>query len=252
MPKLVFLGTSNAIPDETHENTHMLFWGREKVVLIDCGTSPLLRFKKIGLDFNLLTDVILTHFHPDHVSGLPQLLVNMWLLGRKAPLNIHGLAHTMDRIEGLLDFYAWTDWPGFFPVFLHRVPDNENTRVISSNEFLISASPVKHFIPTIGLRVEMLQNKKVLVYSCDTEPCPQVTRMAEGADILIHEASGAEPGHSSASQAGEAAARAEVGELFLVHYPTGDNQTGNLVAQASEMFKGIVALATDYQVIDLD
>ena len=60
--------------------------------------------------------MILTHFHPDHVSGLPSLLLDMWLMGRKDPLTIYGLAYTLERMEKLMEAYDWASWPGFFPV----------------------------------------------------------------------------------------------------------------------------------------
>ncbi len=43
MPKLIFLGTSNAIPAMDHENTHMVLVGSDRVVLIDTGHNPIIR-----------------------------------------------------------------------------------------------------------------------------------------------------------------------------------------------------------------
>ncbi len=123
MAKLIFLGTSNAISDENHENTHMVLVGESRTVLIDCPNSPIMRFQNASVDFTRLSDLILTHFHPDHVSGVPQLLMNMWLMGRHQPLNIHGLQHTLDRIENLMGLYGWSEWPDFFPVAFHRLPE---------------------------------------------------------------------------------------------------------------------------------
>jgi ribonuclease Z len=250
MAKLIFLGTSNAISDENHENTHMVVVGEERTVLIDCPNSPFLRFQKAGVDINRLSDLILTHFHPDHISGVPQLLMNMWLMGRLRPLNIHGLQHTLERIEYLLGLYGWSEWPGFFPVGFYRLPEQALVSILDCDEFHIFASPVQHFIPTIGLRIEFTKSKKILAYSCDTEPCMQVTQLAKGADVLVHESSGALPGHSSAMQAGEAARLAEVGSLYLIHYPTGQFASGDPVAEARRQFDGPVALAKDYMVLD--
>ena len=252
MPKLIILGTSNAIPDENHENTHMLLVGEQRIVLIDCGNSPFVRFKKAGVDFNLISDLVLTHFHPDHVSGVPLMLMDMWLMGRIRPLNIYGLQHTLDRIENLMGFYSWSDWPNFFQVIFHRLPEQELVPVLECEEFRMQAMPVQHFVPTIGLRIEFLKSMKVLAYSCDTEPCPQVLRLADGADILIHEASGALPGHSSAEQAGKAAAEAETGALYLIHYPTGQFARGDLMAEARKHYKGPIVLAEDFMTIPFD
>jgi ribonuclease Z len=252
MPKLIFLGTSNAIPDENHENTHMVLVGEQHTILIDCVNNVLLRLQKVGVDYDQVTDLITTHFHPDHVSGVPQLLMNMWLMGHHRPLNIYGLAYTLDRIESLMESYGWKEWPGFYPVFFHRVPQEELATVLENEEVRIFASPVQHFIPNIGLRIEFRGPNKVVAYSCDTEPCPQVLRLAAGADMLIHEASGALPGHSSAAQAGMAARQAEVGSLYLVHYPTGRYYSGDILAQARLQFQGPITQAEDYMCIDIN
>jgi ribonuclease Z len=252
MARLIFLGTSNALSGEDHENTHMVLVGDSRTVLIDCPNSPFLRFQKVGVDSNHLSDLILTHFHPDHVSGVPQLLMNMWLMGRLLPLNIYGLQHTIDRIESLMGLYNWSEWPGFFPVRFIRLPEEALFSVINCDEFHIFAMPMQHFIPTIGLRIEFFHSKsnKILAYSSDTEPCKQIIKLAEGADVLVHEATGALPGHSTAAKAGEAARLARAGSLYLIHYPTGQFAIGDLVAEAQEQFTGPVKLAEDYMVLD--
>jgi ribonuclease Z len=78
-----------------------------------------------------------------------------------------------------------------------------------------------------------------------------VVRLASGANILIHESSGATLGHSSAEQAAEIARQAEVGALYLIHYPTGKYDTSTLVPEAKRKFAGPVALAEDYMAIDI-
>lgn len=252
MTKLIFLGTSNAIPDAVHENTHMVLEGEKRTILIDCVNNQLLRLHEAGVNYNKLTDIILTHFHPDHVSGVPQLLMNLWLLGSQQTLNIYGLHHTLDRVEEMMNLYGWKDWPNFLPVVFHRLPDIEMVQVLQNEETTIYSSPVKHMIPTLGLRIELLRKKKILVYSCDTEPCAQVVRLARRADILIHESSGLFLGHSSAAQAGEIASMADVGRLYLIHYPTGKYFDANLAEQAKQHFSGPVVLAEDLMELDFN
>lgn len=251
MPKVIILGSSNAVPTIGHENTHLVIVGEERTILVDCVGTPVVRLEQAGVDFNALTDIVITHFHPDHVAGVPLLLMDMWLMGRTKPINIYGLHYTMDKLEALMGFYGWDEWPGFFPVGFYRLPVAEGAPVLECPEFNISSSPVHHMIPTIGLRVECKKRDTVLAYSCDTEPCEQTVRLAAGADVLIHEAAGATFGHSSAEQAGEIATKAEVGRLYLIHYPSGRYGRGNLVAEAKKNYTGEVILATDFMTIEL-
>ncbi|MBI3150749.1 MAG: MBL fold metallo-hydrolase [Chloroflexi bacterium] len=250
MPRVIILGSSNAIPTRGSENTHMVIVGKERMLLVDSVSNPILRLEEAGLDFNDLTDIIVTHFHPDHASGVPLLLMDMWLMGRQKPLNIYGLHYTLDRVEGLMGLYNWSEWPDFFPVIFHRIPSKEMSEVLDCPDFKIYASPVRHMIPNIGLRIEFNQSQKVMAYSCDTEPCGEVVRLSEGADVLIHEATGESPGHSSAKQAGEIATKAEVGKLYLIHYPTGKFAKGDLMAEAQTSFPGEITLAKDFMTLD--
>jgi len=250
MPKIIILGSSNAIPDAHHENTHFVVVGKKRVVLVDCVSNPILRLKQAGVAFEQLTDLVVTHFHPDHVAGVPLLLMDMWLMGRREPLHIYGLHHTLDRIEGMMGFYDWAHWPGFFPVVFHRLPASEKTLVLECDEMRVLASPVRHLVPTIGVRFEFANNGSSAVYSCDTEPCPEVVNLAAGATVLIHESAGNGPGHTSASQAGEIARQSGAAALYLIHYPTGDFNSQELVGEAQKTFGGEVRLAEDFMVIE--
>lgn len=250
MAKVIILGASNAIPTKESENTHMVIVGNDRTVLIDSVSNPILRLEQAGLDFNNLTDIIVTHFHPDHASGIPLLLMDMWLMGRQKPLNIYGLHYTLDRVEGLMGFYNWSEWPNFFPIVFYRLPAREMTLVLDCPDFTIHASPVHHMIPNIGLRVNFPQSQKVMAYSCDTEPCDEVIRLSEGADVLFHESTGESPGHSSAAQAGEVASKAEVNKLYLIHYPTGRFKKGDIAAEAAQTFQGEIQLAKDFMVLE--
>jgi ribonuclease Z len=250
MPKLIILGSSNAIPSETHENTHMALVGREHALLVDCATNPIVRLERAGLDPLNLPDIILTHFHPDHVSGLPLLLMDMWLMGRRLPLNIYALDHTVDRVQNLMEAYSWSSWPDFYPVAFHRIPEQEKAAVLEHQEWRVFSSPVRHLIPAIGLRVEFPQTNKVLAYSCDTEPCPQMVRLAQGVDVLIHESTGNSTGHSSPAQAGSIASQARAKSLYLIHYPNRDIDPQSFVAEAKKSYAGDVELATDFMNLD--
>lgn len=246
MAELVFLGTASAVPDEQHENTYMAVRGRLGTLLIDCANNTFVRLEQAMIPFQSIRDIILTHFHPDHVSGLPSLLLNMWLMGRQEPVTIYGLSYTIERMEKLMEFYDWATWPGFYPVIFRDIPQQELSPVLENEEMRVIASPVRHLIPNIGLRIEFLEVSKSLAYSCDTEPCAEVMRLAQGVDVLVHEAAGRALGHTSAVQAGEIAREAGAKALYLIHYETRGKDTTALLAQARQSYSGPVTLAEDF------
>ena len=149
-----------------------------------------------------------------------------------------------------MDFYQWGDWPDFFPVAFHRLPENERVMVLEQGDVTVYSSLVCHVIPTIGLRIEAKSTGKVIAYSCDTEPCQTVINLAQGAGVLIHEAAGDSVGHSSATQAGETARDAGVDSLYLIHYPVSDSDVAKLVEEARGAFSGDVCLAEDFLKIE--
>jgi len=246
MSKVIILGSSNAIPDEDHENSHMALVGDQRLILIDCVNNPIVRLRKAGLDVENITDLILTHFHPDHVSGVPLLLMDLWLLGREKELRIYGLDFTLDRLETMMDLYGWDTWPRFFPVKMHRLAEQTMTLVQENDQWVIYSSPVKHIIPNIGLRIEFPKSGKVIAYSGDTEPSPEVVQLAKSANLLIHEATGGSLGHTDARQAGQIAKSAGAEQLFLIHYANGKFKDNDIVARAAQEFDGPVSLAEDF------
>jgi ribonuclease Z len=251
MPQILILGSSNAVATEDHDFTHMVLCGEERVVLIDCASNPVIRLRRAGIDPLNVTDLILTHFHPDHVSGVALFLMDAWLLGRKEPINIHGLQQTIDKVSRMMELYDWQLWPDFYPVHFLPIEASVRATVMETDEFRIFASPVEHMIPNIGLRLEFPRSGRVLAYSCDTMPAPAVVDLADEADVLIHESTGEYVGHSSAEQAGEIARRARAKKLYLIHYQTWDFDPERLVQEAQRKYPGPVELAVDFQRIEL-
>ena len=77
-----------------------------------------LSLQKKGIDPNTVTDLILTHFHPDHVGSLPNLIMGMWLEKRALPLTIHGLEFTLDRAKALLGLFGWNELADYVPGYV--------------------------------------------------------------------------------------------------------------------------------------
>lgn len=243
MNRFIILGSANAVPKIGQENTHLYAQADSNRILIDCGDNALVSLKKNKIEPNTITDLILTHFHPDHAGSLPLLIMTMWLEKRIQPLTIHGLEYTLDRAKALLGLFGWSNWAGMYPVSFKPVKDDGFTTLLQDVNLSVSGTPVKHLIPTIGLRFDFTEGKSV-AYSCDTEPCESLMKLAVGVDVLLQESAGPGKGHTSPAQAGEIATTAKVKHLVLIHY---DQNVGEqqLLSTAKEKFSGEVSLAMD-------
>lgn len=247
MKRFVILGSANAVPKLGQDNTHLFAEAGGKRILVDCGDNALGKLAAIHVDVREITDLVLTHFHADHVGSLPLLIMGMWLEKRTMPLTIHGLAITLEKAQKLLTLFDWDKWSGMFPVSFSAIPEEGRTDFIQDEAIRVSALPVLHLIPTIGLRFTF-NNDRVITYSCDSEPCENLDTLARGADVLLQETAGESKGHSSARQAGEIAARAGVRRLVMIHY---DNRIEEsiLLAEASASFSGEILCAKDLMVV---
>ena len=95
-----------------------------------------------------------------------------------------------------------------------------------------------------------------LVFSSDTRPCPALTDLARGADLLVHDATfteahrarARETGHSTARQAGQTAAQAGVGALWLWHFSQRYRDEEAHLAEAREVFAATEAGADGLKV----
>ncbi|MDW8327173.1 MAG: MBL fold metallo-hydrolase, partial [Anaerolineales bacterium] len=87
----------------------------------------------------------------------------------------------------------------------------------------------------------------VVVYGSDGSPSLEIQALAQGADILVHEATGLYPAHSSAEQAAEVARAAGVKRLILVHLSPLENDLAEQQAAAARIFGGPVFLGEDLE-----
>ncbi len=246
MARIVVLGTAGAVASAEHGHTYFALDGERGFLLIDCGDSPVVRLREADLPIGRMRGVIVTHFHPDHVAGLPVLIVSAWLLGRVEALPLFGLRDVTERFAAMMALFRWHEWHGLYEVPLRDVSAEPGALVLADDDFRITSAPTNHPVPTIGLRIENRRSGRTVAYSADTEPCDEVVTLARGAHILFHEATGDAFGHSSAAQAGTVARRAGVGRLVLVHYPPCPADRAGWLAAASTEYDGPVELAQDY------
>ncbi len=218
---LYLLGTGAAVSDAHRTTTMLAVEEAGALLLIDCGGDAVQRMLACGLDPLAIEAVVLTHEHPDHIGGFPLLMEKLWLLGRRTPLPIYGPAAALSVARTVFDAYDTASWDGLPAREWHEVALEEDAPVFESVAFRVTATPVVHPVPTLGLRIEGASGS-VLAYSCDTAKSDHVVRLAREADLLVHEATGSQPGvHASPEEAADVAAQAGVYRLVLVHLPPG-------------------------------
>ena len=237
MPTIHLLGTGSPFPD-AHRTTSMLaVEAPESVVAIDCGGDLLHHLLAAGIGIDRLNALIVTHEHPDHVAGFPLMMERLMMEQRESPLPVYGIPSALKQAERCLDVFDTSGWDTMPDIAWHDIREEASVPVLQNDAWTITASPVEHSVPNVGLRIEHRASGRAVAYSCDTEPCDAVVDLARGAELLIHEATGSSSGHASAEEAAQIAARAGVKRCILIHVPPGITD-GDLTS-AREIFSAV-------------
>jgi ribonuclease Z len=218
MARLHLLGTGAALSGPDRTTTMLAFSAGHSVVVVDCGGDVVQRLLAAGLDPDGISLLVLTHAHPDHVSGFPLFMEKIWLAKRRRPIPVHGPREALDAARRAFEAFDTSGWKGLPEIEWCAVPLLEGASVWSDERWRITAAPGSHTIPSIALRVEA-RGSGVAAYSSDTARSDVVARLAESADLLVHEATGDFRGHTSPQDAAHVASQAGVGRLILVHLP---------------------------------
>ena len=87
---VIILGSSAATPTRERNLSSIAIRYRNQIILFDCGEDFQRRFAEAGLKFNKPLLIFISHFHGDHIIGLPGFLFRLSLNERTAPLTIFG------------------------------------------------------------------------------------------------------------------------------------------------------------------
>lgn len=245
MPEVILLGSGAALNDGSREPAMLALRGAQSTILIDCGSNPLRSLQRLSVPLDSIERLILTHSHVDHTAGFPLLILMLWMSRRKRPLPIHGPADTLDLAKRLLAQWDTREWVRMAELEWYPTPLIEGTLLADGMDFELSASPGVHTVPVIAVRTRDKLTGRIAVYSSDGEPSTSVQRLASGADLLVHEAGGSFPGHSTAEGAAALARAAGVRQLLLVHVVSGERDLEAQRANAEGVFGGSVGIGRD-------
>lgn len=249
---VVPLGVAAALTDIQHANAFLAVAREDRYWLVDCADNPIGRLQHAGLDPLTVQGIIITHMHPDHVYGLPAFLLGRFLLAKETqrsierPVPIYARPEALAGVRALLAVFSEQHWLAAVPVSYHAVALEEDAPVAADADFTITATPTLHVEPSIAVRFVDRATGRACVYSSDTALCPAVERLAQGAALLLHEATGPTPPHTSPEDAGALAARAGVERLVLMHYPVNPQRMAATLTAAQQTFPG-AELAQEFQ-----
>jgi ribonuclease Z len=233
MPTVHLLGTGAALSSPERTTTMLAFDDGSSTVVVDCGGDVLQRLLVARLEIDRIDALILTHEHPDHVSGFPLFMEKVWLAGRRRPIPVCGPAAALKQARAIFGAFDTAGWKGLPEIEWHTVPLDEDAAVWADGHWRITASPGTHSVPVIGIRIEHAENGGIAAYSSDTERSDVIARLADGADLLVHEATGGFGGHTSVQDAAHVARQANVGRLVLAHLPPEISEADLADARAS-------------------
>ena len=148
--KLTFLGTGSAIPTPRRNHPAMLLQYKDKQILIDCGEGTQTQFRKAKINPCKTTHIIITHWHADHVLGLPGLIQTLRLNEYNKTLNIYGPRGTKKFIELYLKLFANKSKYRFKIKVKELVKSKDMKRFIDNEDFCINAATMEHDTPTIA------------------------------------------------------------------------------------------------------
>ena len=225
--QLTFLGTSSMVPTkERNQIAVFLSYGSEGI-LLDCGEGTQRQFKIAGISLTKVTKILLSHWHGDHVLGLPGLIQTLSSMNYNGKLEIYGPVGTKKRMEKMFEAFVFDKRISFI------VKEVKSGMLFENNEFQLEAYPLEHGIETLGYRfvekdkrkidmkkvkklgvpvgpllgelqqgkaiehnnkkimpddVTYVESGKKIAYITDTVLCDNCYKIAQDADLLISEA----------------------------------------------------------------
>src|SRR3989344_8797833 len=96
---ITFLGTGATIPTKERNHTAILVNYKDESILVDCGEGTQRQFRIAGISPNRLTKLLITHWHGDHILGIPGLFQTLAMLDYKKRLEIYGPRHTQHYLS---------------------------------------------------------------------------------------------------------------------------------------------------------
>ena len=149
MLDVCLLGTGGMMPLPYRWLTALMTRFNGSQLLIDCGEGTQIALKEKGWSFKPIDVICFTHFHGDHISGLPGLLLTMGNADRREPLTLIG-PKGLERVVNSLRVIAPE-----LPFELKFIEITEPEQVFEINGYRVTAFKVRHNVTCYGYTIEI-------------------------------------------------------------------------------------------------
>jgi ribonuclease BN (tRNA processing enzyme) len=227
------LGTTSGYPTFHRASTSFLLRDKDREILIDAGSKHVLRLVSKNL-----TDVYITHTHPDHFMFLGMLIAKF----RDYPIKIHCLDLNIPAVSTLIKFFT-----PFKTKYTIRGFTVKNIARLSEH---VTVARAEHNAPACCYSFNF---DKKITFAFDTEPYQrQIIDLAYKSDYLVHECTNLNynRNHSTAKGAAIDAQLAKVKNLILTHFKTYIINK-NTLKDIRNFYKGRIYFAYDLRKFEL-
>lgn len=166
MLDVCLLGCGGMMPLPRRWLTALLTRYNGSSLLIDCGEGTQVAMKEKGLSFKPIDVICFTHYHGDHISGLPGLLLTMGNADRREPLIMIG-PKGLERVVNALRVIA-PELP--FEIIFKEI--NGAEQVFDINGYHITAFKVNHNVLCYGYTLEILRKGKFSAENAKAQEIP--------------------------------------------------------------------------------
>lgn len=149
MVDVCLAGTGGMMPLKNRWLTCCYMEYNGKAILIDCGEGTQIALTEAECKLSKLETLFITHFHADHISGLPGLLLSLGNYSKKTPLKIYG----PKGLAGIVNNLCCICGKLPYEIQITEFPTNVKTEfsVPEIDEMIaVTSFPLKHTVPCLG------------------------------------------------------------------------------------------------------
>ena len=166
MIDVALLGTGGMMPMPERFLSSMLLRINGRLILVDCGEGTKVTLKMLGWGFKAIDTICFTHYHADHISGLPGMLLTIGNSGRTEPVKLIGPPGLKKVVEGLRLIFPE------LPFKLEYIEIDNVDCVIDFNDFSLKANEGDHRIKCLSYRFDISRKGKFSVEKAKTLGLP--------------------------------------------------------------------------------